>query len=75
VNQSEQDTLARSRFMLLSLLRAAGVALMLFGMGIMGSGLIPRSDVIGGAIFIVGMLESLIVPSICARKWRTPPGA
>jgi uncharacterized membrane protein YkvA (DUF1232 family) len=75
VTQQDQDSLARQRFIILTVLRASGVALMLLGMGIIGSRLVEPSDVIGSIIFAVGFLDSLIVPRLLIRKWRTPPGA
>lgn len=75
MTQQEQDNLARQRFIILTVLRALGVALMLLGMGIIGSRLVEPSDVIGSIIFAVGFLDSLIVPRLLIRKWRTPPGA
>ena len=71
----EQENRARSRFILLTVLRASGVALMLMGMGIMATRMIEPADFLGGLIFIAGMIDSLVVPPILARKWRTPPGA
>lgn len=75
MTQQDQDNLARQRFIILTVLRASGVALMLLGMGIIGSRLVEPSDVIGSIIFAVGFLNSLIVPRLLIRKWRTPPGA
>jgi len=71
----EQEDLARSRFVVLTVLRASGVVLMLFGMGIMATRMIEPADIVGALIFIAGMIDSLIVPRILTRKWRTPPGA
>lgn len=71
----EQDNLARTRFIILTVLRASGVALMLLGMGIIGSRIIEPSDLIGGIVFTIGFLDSLLLPHILIRKWRTPPGA
>lgn len=69
----EQDKLARTRFMILTVLRASGVALMLLGMGIIGSRMIEPSDLIGGVVFAIGFLDSLVLPRFLIRKWRTPP--
>jgi hypothetical protein len=69
----QQEELARKRFTVLTLLRLSGVVLMLLGMGIIASQAIQPSDVIGGILFVVGMLDSLILPRILIRKWRTPP--
>lgn len=66
---------ARSRFILLTVLRVSGVALMLCGMGVMVKGTIQQADLIGGMIFAIGFLEGLVLPRLLARRWRTPPEA
>jgi hypothetical protein len=71
----QQEDLARKRFTALTLLRASGVALMLLGMGIFASKAIQPSELIGGALFAVGLMDSLVLPRILTRKWRTPPAA
>lgn len=67
------DHVARSRFTIISIVRVAGVALMLLGMGIIATRLIGPADVVGGLIFVAGFADAMIVPRILARKWRTPP--
>jgi hypothetical protein len=64
---------ARARFMLITLMRLSGIVLMLFGMGIMATGLVEPRDLVGGAIFLMGAIDALIVPRLLIRKWRTPP--
>ena len=68
MTQQDQDSLARQRFIILTVLRASGVALMLLGMGIIGSRLVEPSDLIGSIVFAIGFLDSLILPrkSPCA---------
>ena len=75
MTQQDQDNLARQRFIILTVLRASGVALMLLGMGIIGSRLVQPSDLIGSIVFAVGFLDSLILPRLLIRRWRTPPNA
>ena len=69
----EDDPRARSRFAILSVIRAAGVVIMLLGMAVMVTGVIEPRDLIGGILFAIGFIDGLIVPQILARKWRTPP--
>lgn len=71
----QQEDLARQRFIALTLLRFSGVVLMLIGMANMVARTVEPADMIGGIIFIVGFLDSLILPRILIRKWRTPPTA
>ena len=68
----QQEALARRRFVILTIMRATGVVLMLAGMGIIGTRAIEPSELIGGVVFLAGFLESLIVPRILIRAWRTP---
>ena len=75
MTQQDQDSLARQRFIILTVLRASGVALMLLGMGIIGSRLVEPSDLIGSIVFAIGFLDSLILPRVLIRRWRTPPNA
>jgi hypothetical protein len=67
------EDLARRRFMLLSLLRLAGVAVAFLGVAIVGKRLIEPADIIGGALIVTGALTVLILPRHVARAWRTPP--
>lgn len=71
----DQERLARTRFGILTAIRVSGVALMLFGMGVIGTGLIEPRDLVGGIIFVAGFIDGLVVPQILTRKWRTPTGA
>lgn len=64
---------ARARFMVITLLRLSGMVLMLLGMGIMATGMVEPRDIVGGAIFLAGALDALILPRLLIRKWRTPP--
>lgn len=76
MTRDEQDRLARSRFVLLSAMRAAGVVLMLVGMWIWFGNLVREGGytLLGFPLFVFGFAESLIVPQILARLWRSPPG-
>ena len=71
----ERDQLARTRYAILSALRASGVLLMLLGLWIWNSDIIREGGwpLVGVSLFALGFLESLILPQIFVRKWRTPP--
>ena len=66
---------ARSRFILLTVLRVCGIVLMLCRLGVMVKGMMQQSDLIGGMLFALGFVEGLILPRMLARRWRTPPGS
>ena len=65
--------LERRRFVVLTVMRAGGVVMMLIGLWIMLGDLLQDGDKVGGAIFIVGAVESLLLPALLASKWRSPP--
>lgn len=71
----QEEEIARKRFLVLTLLRFSGVILMLIGMANMVARTVEPADLIGGIIFLVGFLDSLILPRFFARKWRSPPAA
>lgn len=71
----QQGDLARKRFIILTVLRFSGVVLMLAGMANISARTVEPADLIGGIIFLVGFLDSLILPRLLIRKWRTPPAA
>jgi len=75
MTREEQDRLERTRFALLSAARASGAILMLIGLWIWHGDIIREGGfaAIGGPLFILGFAESLILPQILARKWRSPP--
>ena len=63
----------RRRFIVLTLLRAGGVVVMLIALGVWFGHLLPEGDRIGPPIFVLGVVESLLVPAVLAARWRTPP--
>jgi hypothetical protein len=68
----EDETDARTRWMVINLTRLVGAAIIL--VGILGiSGRIPMPEVAGYAFLLFGLFDVFAVPQILARKWRTPP--
>lgn len=65
------DDPAKARFLVIQALRVAGVIMVLIGIAILRRR-IDLPDVAGYAIIAVGLLDALIVPTILARKWKTP---
>jgi hypothetical protein len=76
VTRDEEERLARSRFAIMSAARASGVALMLIGLWIWHGDIIREGGhvAIGLPLFVLGFLESLVLPQILSRRWRSPPG-
>lgn len=68
---TEEDARARSRFMVIQVVRLTGLGLFLFGLlAIAGRVELPATA--GYVLAVVGMLEMLIVPLILSRKWKSP---
>lgn len=65
------DAIARNRWIVLSAMRAAGVAMVVVGILIV-NGAIPAPDVAGYVLVAVGIIDTFIVPQVLARKWRSP---
>jgi hypothetical protein len=67
---------ARQRWMMLNVMRIAGIALALIGI-LMTQGTIDlagaNNALIGYVFIAVGLADAFIVPQVLARKWRTPP--
>lgn len=70
----EEERIARSRYAILATLRGTGVFVMLAGLVIWYGGLIAGGERFGAIIFFAGVVESLLLPALLARRWRTPRG-
>ncbi len=75
--QKAREAAARQRFFAIGLFRLSGVFILMFGFLIMlekfsfVSG--QKAELMGAIIATVGMFQTIIVPRILARAWRTPP--
>lgn len=65
------DDQARNRFLVIGLMRMAGVAMVLVGILIV-EGIISAPKFVGYIIGIIGLADVFIMPRYLARKWRTP---
>lgn len=68
---TEDDTLARNRFMVLNAIRLGGLILVLVAIAI-GYGKIDAPVFIAYILAPLGLFEFFFLPNIVARKWRTP---
>jgi hypothetical protein len=68
---SEDDKLARRRFMLLNLVRLAGLAMVLVAIAI-HYGKLSAPEAVAYVLAIVGLADFFFMPNVLARKWRTP---
>ncbi|MDR2856227.1 MAG: hypothetical protein LBV50_00060 [Novosphingobium sp.] len=63
---------AKVRLMALHAMRWSGLALVIFGlMALYGRIALPRE--IASALVIVGLIDALIMPTVFARRWKSPP--
>jgi hypothetical protein len=74
VTDAEREALARTRYAVLSAARASGVVLMLIGIWIWNGDIVRDGGLpaVGVPLFVLGALESLVLPQLLARRWRTP---
>ena len=74
MTDSEREALARTRYGILSAARASGVILMLLGIWLWNGDMLREGGmpIVGVPIFVFGALESLVLPQILARRWRSP---
>lgn len=73
----QREQLAKSRYHMLVLLQFVGVLLMILGMWIW-AGDILREDgwpLVGAPLVVIGAIESLLLPKLLARRWKSPPQA
>lgn len=68
---NDDDTVARNRFMLLNLVRVAGLVMVLIGLAIQ-YGKIPAPELLGYVLMGAGLVDFFFMPKLLARKWRTP---
>lgn len=66
------DDPAKSRFLIVQAARWSGLAMVLVGLAITNK-VIDMPEMVGYVLVVIGLLDSLIVPSILARRWKSPP--
>ena len=69
---SDEDRRARDRFAILSGLRAGGAALMAVGVWMWLGGSFAGAYGFGTVLFVAGAIGGLAVPTLLARRWKTP---
>lgn len=75
--QAAREAAAKQRFIILNLFRLSGAVILAFGFLIMMQkfGFVQgqKAKIMGAIIATVGMFQTMIVPRILGRAWRTPP--
>lgn len=68
---------ARQRLLFINLFRLSGVFILMFGFLIMmqrfGWVQGQKAKIMGAIIATIGMVQTIIIPRILLRAWRTPP--
>lgn len=63
---------ARARLMAMHAMRWSGLALVIFGlMAMYGRVAFPRE--VAYVLVLVGLIDALIMPTVFARRWKSPP--
>lgn len=62
---------ARTRFFAIQGLRWSGLALVMLGL-LAVNRRIDLPDIAGYALFAIGLAAALVMPSLLARRWKTP---
>jgi hypothetical protein len=65
------EDLAKRRFLILTMLRLTGVVMALFGLMII-AGKVDVPKIAGYVLFVIGLADTMLVPPLLARSWRTP---
>jgi len=63
---------AKPRLMMIHAMRWTGVALVIFG-ALVITGRIDFPHQAGYVLFFVGLIDALIMPTLLARRWKSPP--
>lgn len=70
MNPNVDEQRDRGRFAVLTLLRATGVFMMVLGIFLIVRPLSGLPEFLGQLLFLLGVIESLVVPPFLARRWR-----
>lgn len=66
---------ARSRFLILQLVRLSGILMVLAGVLVWQSDLLVKGGApyTGGFLIIAGLFDMIVLTRLLAAHWRTPP--
>ena len=67
---------ARSRFIAIQAMRWIGTAMALVGLLVINRQIALPFDLpieAGYGLFVIGLLDALIVPTLLNRRWKSPP--
>jgi hypothetical protein len=67
----EEEARARSRFIVIQLVRTTGLV-MLLGGALIVAGRIDLPREAGFVLLVVGLIDMLIAPILLAKRWKSP---
>ncbi|MBC2776429.1 hypothetical protein [Parasphingopyxis marina] len=75
MSPEDRERLAKSRWQMLQLLRFTGIVLMILGMWIWAGDILRIGGwpLVGLPLFALGAFEAILLPTILARRWKSPP--
>lgn len=62
---------AKSRFLVLQVVRLTGVLLGVAGLAIL-AGKIDLPRIAGAVLVVVGVVDAFVAPAVLARRWKSP---
>ena len=68
---ADDDDRARNRWVAIQAMRMVGMAMAVVGLLIQG-GVIRLPHLAGYVLLAIGLLDVFVVPTLLARKWRSP---
>ncbi|MGD9812405.1 MAG: hypothetical protein AB7U35_13920 [Sphingobium sp.] len=75
--KAAREAAAKGRFFAINLFRLSGIAILMVGLLIatqrFGFVTGQKAKIMGAIIASVGMFQTIVVPRILGRAWRTPP--
>ena len=72
MDPNSADTIAKQRWLVITLTRVAGTAGAVLGLVLIGRSYETGPKILGVAIVMSALLMIAIVPRSLARRWRTP---
>ena len=66
----EDDDAARSRWMVIQIVRASGAIMAILGLLTL-EGIVPIPEVAGYCFLAAGLVEVFLLPTLLARKWSS----
>lgn len=65
------EDLAKRRYFTIQAVRLAGVVMALLGVAVI-AGRLNWPDLLGYFLFLNGLFDALFLPTLLARRWKTP---